>query len=506
MSHQTRLFTRIPARQPGPRHPEQVPGRGSGAAPPVSLWTQLDQFLILGTAGGTFHAADPRPRIADAQPVQAALALDGARVVNQAVEASAPGRAARRDPALFVLAMAASPLFADTRTNQLALSALPLVARTGRQLCRFAEFVGEMRGWGRGLRSAIAHWYLAKPVPELTRLMLRQGSGERWTHRDLLRLAHPKPTSESQRALFGWAVDGRLTTTSEDLSQLYAFELARQSTEEAEIVRLVEDYRLTHQMLPGRWRNSPRVWEALLDTLPYTAMLRRLRKLTRIGLLEPFRPATALVVSRLIDRRRIERARVHPAALLTALEGYRRHSPVPSILDALEEAFYRSFEFVEASGSRLYLAVDGSASAAPASAVLAMAAARSEPDAIIAAFGERVRPLAIGPRDRLERVQEALRGEVRAGDAALPVRDALERGVRVDALVIVTGGDGWGGNRDLAPALEEYRRHTGIPAKLVVVALHPAGATGTDPLDPRQLLVAGFHAGVPGVVREFLRQ
>jgi 60 kDa SS-A/Ro ribonucleoprotein len=506
MSHQTRLFTQDPARQSGLPHPEQVAGQGSGFAPPVSLWTQLDHFLILGAAGGMFHAADPRPRLAGAEPVQAALALDGARVVNLIIEASASGRSARRDPALFVLAMAASPGFADARTNQLALAALPLVARTGRQLCRFAEFVGEMRGWGRSLRSAIAHWYLAKPVPELTRLMLRQGSGERWTHRDLLRLAHPKPASESQRALFGWAVDGRLTTTSEDLSQLYAFELARQSTEEAEIVRLVEDYRLTHKMLPPRWRNSPRIWEALLDTLPYTAMLRRLRKLTRIGLLAPFSAATALVVSRLIDRRRIERARIHPAALLATFSAYGRQSPVTSILDALEEAFYRSFEFVEPSGSRIYLAVDGSASAAPAAAVLAMAAARSEPDAVIVAFDQRVRPLAIGARDRLERVSEALRGGAPAGDGSLPVRDALERGVRVDAFVIVTGGKGWGGSRQPASALEEYRRRTGIPAKLVVIALDPAGATGTDPLDPRQLLVAGFHSGVPGVVREFLRQ
>ncbi|MBX9603300.1 MAG: TROVE domain-containing protein [Bryobacteraceae bacterium] len=506
MSHLTRLFSQHPARPAGPLHPEQVVDRGSGPVTPAGLWTQLNHFLILGTAGGVFPARRPRPSMTAAQPVQAALALDGARVVNLTIEASSSERAARRDPALFVLAMAASPVFADARTNQLALAALPLVARTGRQLCRFAEYVDAMRGWGRGLRSAIAHWYLAKPVPELTRLMLRQKQGERWTHRDLLRLAHPKPASESQRALFGWAVEGRLTTTSEDLSQLYAFELARQSTEESEIVRLVEDYRLTHEMIPARWTDSPRVWEALLDTLPYTAMLRRLRKMTGIGLLQPFSPATALVVSRLIDRRRIERARVHPAALLAALAAYRRHSPVRSISDALEEAFYRSFEFVEASGSRIYLALDTGAPAAPASAVMAMATTRSEPDAIIAAFDEQIRPLAIGPRDRLDRVSEALRGGAGASDASLPPRDALERGLRVDAFLIVTGSEGWDNNRQPVRALEEYRRQTGIPAKLVVIAVNPLRTAVTDPGDSRQLLVAGFNAGVPAVIREFLRE
>ena len=65
------------------------------------------------------------------------------------------------------------------------------MARTGTHLFIFARYVQQFRGWGRGLRRAVGDWYLAKEPDKLAYQVLKYRQREGWTHRDLLRLAHP---------------------------------------------------------------------------------------------------------------------------------------------------------------------------------------------------------------------------------------------------------------------------------------------------------------------------
>ncbi len=374
-----------------------------------------------------------------------------------------------------------------------ALNALPQVARTGAHLCTFAAFAENLRGWGRGLRSAVAEWYLNQPASELAYRMLQSMEHNGWSHRDLLRLSHPKAATAVHNALFQWAVDGELghlatpEILSSDLRQVRAYELAKRSASEGELVQLIEENRLTQQMIPSKWLESAPVWEALLPSLPYDSLVRQLGKLTEVGLLQPQSPATALVVARLIDRKRIANSRVHPVALLDALVAYRREpAAVSSVVDALEEAFYLSIENVEPIGQRIYLALHTSSGA---SAALAMVFARREPHCTIW-------PAGITRRDRFDRVREVI-GSV---NPAQPMQDAEDRGLAVDAFVIVTASEG-----SVADALERYRRSSGIMAKLVVIAMDSDRCNATDPDDAFQLGIAGFDASVPQVVAEFLR-
>src|SRR5262249_44921164 len=157
--------------------------------------------------------------------------------------------------------------FADAKTMAAALEALPQVARTGTHLCSFAAFVENLRGWGRGLRTAVSDWYVSKPASELAYQMLKYQSRNDWSHRDLLRLSHPKAETPAHNALFQWAVEGELghLATPEllgaELRQVRAFEAAKKSASEEEIASLVEEHRLTHEMIPSEWKNSARVWE-----------------------------------------------------------------------------------------------------------------------------------------------------------------------------------------------------------------------------------------------------
>ncbi len=498
----------------------------------VDNWTRLERFVTLGSEDGTYCVRERELGIANASAVRDCLREDGLRVVKTVTGIAGSGCAPRTAPALFALALAASPEFADAQTNAAALQALPAVAQTAADLCTFGRFVGSLRGWGRGLRSAVAQWYLEKPAGELADQLLKHRQCGEFSHRDLLRLSHPKANTPAYNAVFQWAIEGRLghwathEILTDELPQLRAFEWAKTAASASEVVHLIEDYRLTYEMIPSEWKKSPRVWEALLDSLPYGALVRYLGKLTAVGLLAPESPATALAVARLIDRKRVANSRVHPIALLAALldylqcgsEGSLKWEPVPSVADALDRAFRLALDNVEPTGRRTYLAIDASASmrqsmcvgmsrvpAATAAAALAMMFARSEPKSAIAAFDDQIRQVDIRRQDQLERVWEAIGHEPRDTDASLPMVDALKRGLAVDAFVIVTDDENWAGQQHPAQALDRYRRTTGIAAKLVVIAMAAERCSIANPDDAFQMDVAGFDASVPAVVSNFIR-
>ena len=462
----------------------------------VENWALLDRFLILGSEENTYRVGRWDLDVEAAPAIRACLKTDGPRVVRTVLDGSA------RDPALFVLALAASPKFADARTNAAALDALPRVARTGAQLRKFAAFCSNLRGWGRSLRSAIAQWYVSKPAAELARQLLESEDQQAWSHRDLLRLSHPRPATPAHNALFQWVVDGKrghLATADMldgQLRPIYAFELAKNARTEDQVVHLIEDYRLGLEQVPPRWKNSPRVWEALLGSMSYLELVRTLGQLTAVGLVRPQSATTALVVARLLDRKRVENSKVHPIALLDAFRTYREadgFTPVPSVIDALNSAFYMAFDNVRPSGKRIYLAVDAncsmgrsqcvgmpSLSAAMASLALSMIYAKTEPFYTAGSF------------------------QGRQGVATLAIEDALSRGLRVDAFVVLTDLEKSGESAQRC-ALDLYRQSTGIAARLAVIAMAAEDCNMTDPCDPLHMSVAGFDASVPEILAQFIR-
>ena len=461
----------------------------------VENWALLDRFLILGSEENSYRVGVRKLDVEAAPAVRACLKVDGPRVVRTILDGSA------RDPALFVLALAASPKFADAKTNAAALDALPRVARTGAQLRKFTAFCTNLRGWGRSLRSAVADWYVTKPASELARQLFESENLPAWSHRDLLRLSHPRPATPAHNALFQWVVDGKPghLATSEmldgQLRPMHAVELAKKARTEEQIVQLIEDYRMTAEMVPSRWKTSPRVWETLLDTMSYLELVRNLRHLTAIGLVRPQSATTALVVARLLDRKRVANSKIHPIALLDAFRTYRQSEswePVPSVMDALNSAFYIAFDNVRPSGKRVYLAVDGSCSMglsqclgmpslspAMASLALSMIYAKTEPRYSAGSFQ--------GP----------------PGIAPQAIEDALTRSLNIDAFVVLT--DHAKSENVQGEALQRYRQHTGIAARLAIIAMAADRCNMSDPNDPLQMSVAGFDASVPEIVAEFIR-
>lgn len=499
----------------------QVRNSAGGFAWEITPWQKLDRFLILGTEGGTYYINEQKLTTGHAQNMVELLRTDGEKVVARVVEISQAGRAPKNDAAIFGLAMAAA--YGETPVRQAAFEAVPKVCRTGTHLFQFVSETEAIRGWGRGMRRAVQNWYNATPVEDLTYQAVKYQQRNGWSHRDLLRLGHPKPATEDHKNLFKWIVDGELNGVN---PKLEAFEKLKATTDANEAVRLIVDHRMPRECVPTPLLNETRIWEALMQEMPLTAMIRNLGNMTKIGLLQANSEATKKVVSQLANVERLKRARVHPIALLLAhatyaqghgLRGKGEWSPVPKIIDALDEAFYKAFEFVQPTNQRYLLGIDVSASmssftvagtplsACEAATAMAMVTLQNEDDVTPMAFSEQFIRLGLSRRMRLKDALKHTKDRNFGGtDCALPMEYARKNKLKVDTFVIYTDNETWAGSIHPAQALMEYRQATGIPAKLVVMGMCSNGFSIANPNDPGMLDVVGFDTTVPQALREFV--
>lgn len=510
-----------------------VANSAGGYAFPVDDWTRFARFLVLGSEGGSYYVGERTLTRENAEAVIRSIAADGVRTVARIVEVSESGRAPKNDPAIFALALAAA--LGDAATKRAAFAALPKVARTGTHLFQFAEAVQALRGWGRGLRRAIAGWYLARSVDELAYQAVKYQQRNGWSHRDLLRVAHPLTDELARRDLFDWVCRGTLGPAVPALISGFVA-LAKAGTAD-EAAALIRAHDLPREAVPTALLNAPVVWQALVERMPMTALVRSLAKLTAVGVVKPFGAGLPLVQSALADAARIRRARLHPLAILLALRTYAQGrgdkgslawEPVPQVLDALNAAFYTAFANVEPTGKRLLLALDVSGSMSvgrvagtaltprEAAAAMALVTAATEANYHIVGFtaadgrgwtsGTGMSPLRLSPSMRLDDAVGAVSGlPFGRTDCALPMLYALEKRLGVDAFVVYTDSETWAGNIHPVQALREYRQRTGIAAKLVVVGMVSNGFSIADPNDAGMLDVVGFDAAVPAVIADFVR-
>lgn len=567
--------------------PEQVENSAGGFVFELDCWGRLDRWLILGAEGGTYYATEKKIVVAACKAVEECLAKDGPRTVARIAEISERGRAPKNDPAILALAMAAGSKDPATRTA--ALAALPRVCRIGTHLFHFVRDVGHFRRWGRSLTRAVSRWYTDRPVDSVALDAVKYQQRDGFSHRDVLRLAHPKAETPELAALFRWiATDSVMlgersvarklalpaapgviaganlikTYPALDASKLprivEGFERMKDFKRGPEFVaRVIREYGLTHEMVPGEAKDSPLVWEALLEKMPMTAVVRNLAKMTAVGILSPMSAGAKRVTAALSDAQAIRKARLHPVALLLAqlvyaqgrgVKGKLSWTPSREVIDALDAAFYLTFEVVEPTGQNTLLAIDVSGSmdggviaGAPgltpriAAAAMAMVTARSEKNWHAVGFssgaagewkyGEGrskwsgagrmfssmassgLTPLTISPKQRLEDVAQVMRRVPMGGtDCALPMLYAAANKIDVDAFVVYTDNETWAGNVHPFQALQAYRQVAGKPrAKLAVVGMTATEFTIADPSDAGMMDVVGFDAAAPALMADFFR-
>lgn len=516
---------------------KQVRNSASGFVYQVSDRDRLMRFLILGSEGGTYYIKEKPFTQANAENVKRLIATDGEYVVQTVLDVSQSGKAAKNDPALFVLAMCAS--FGSDETKAAALAALPQVARIGTHLFHFAEFVDGMRGWGRGLRNAFGKWYTDKTPSELALQIVKYKQRDGWSHADILRKSHPKKASV-HNDIFKYAVDG-WESVGEDphpdaaLAIIWAAERLK-TADEAEVLKLISDYHLPMEVVPTEKRTT-KVYEALLPHAPIGWLIRNLGNLSKAGVLATGQYSNLnAVCEKLTDVEYLKRGRIHPLGVLVAHNTYKAGKgvkgsgewPVVSkVVDALDTAFELAFQAIEPTGVRFMLGLDVSGSMGFSevagmpgitprigSAAMAMVTARTETNVATMAFtaltgsgntrqNSAFTEFPIGRKDSLDSVVKKMEAQSFGGtDCALPMKWSLENRVEADAFVVYTDSETWAGGHPVE-ALKDYRETMGIPARLIVVGMTASEFTIADPNDRGMLDVVGFSADAPNVISQF---
>lgn len=159
-----------PQSKPLPGVKNQVKNAAGGYVFEKDLWTKAEDFLILGTSGGTFYASEDKLTDANTNVIYQAVAADGVRLVKMITEiaTSRPSRAPKPRPYLFALAAAAAQGDADTR--QAVKATFSEVVRTTDHLSMFFGYWKNLAGKintrggtspviGRAMRTALGSWF-----------------------------------------------------------------------------------------------------------------------------------------------------------------------------------------------------------------------------------------------------------------------------------------------------------------------------------------------------------
>lgn len=516
----------------------QVPNSAGGYSFQIDDWTRLDRFLIQGSEGGTYYITEQKLTVDNAEAVLRCIKEDGVRVVNRLVEISDEGRAHKNDQALFVLAMCSSPGFADEETRKAAYANLNKVARIGTHLFQFMEMRKAFAGEGRGLRRAVADWYLEKPADQLAYQIIKYPSrvveegkkSSSWSHRDVLRVSHPHTDDVAKNSVLKYAVTGERDASNPGI--INAIHEIRNRMGERDVadmaVTRIREFNIPREALPTELLTEKKVWEALLEKMPMGAMIRNLGNMSKREVLVPMNDSTKKVIAQLGNEEALKKARIHPITILAALLTYNQgHGMRGSsswnvdgqLVDALDATFYKSFKFVEPTGKKHLLGVDVSGSMwggyvsgiqglnpAIGAAAMALVTANVEENYHIMGFSHKFVDLKISPSMRLDAVEMQMkRVSFGATDCALPMIYAAERGIEVDAFVVYTDNETWYGTMHPVQALDAYRQKTGIPAKLIVCAMVANDFSIADPDDGGMLDVVGFDTATPNIISDFVR-
>lgn len=514
---------------------DQVRNNAGGYVFEITDLDAFKRFLMFGSEKNFYRSAEKQAQYSADLAKKLISAGKSQELVDLIVEVSTEGRAAKQQPGLFGLAVASS--FGTDWEKAYALSKVSAVARTASTLFTFVAYLDSFRGFGRGVRRAVAGWYEGKELDKLAYQIAKYKERDGFSHKRLIDLSHPSrsKTDEGFSALIDYAREGKFDKQHVP-SIIVGVETAKTADPKV-LPDVIRDYGLSWEMVPTEALKEKAVWEAFLSggSLPLGALVRNLSRLTKVGLIRPLSTDTQEIAARITDEEQIRRARIHPLNLLIAARAYARGSstkadgytlkdtwtPDRDILAALDEAFYKSFKFVEPTGKRYFQAIDISGSmssqiggtgyanglgitAREAALVLSMVTERIEPMTFLAGFNRTMTPFTLGKNTRLDQIrQPSWSGG--STDCAAPMLYALENNIEADVFTIYTDNETWAGRVQPFEALQRYRNKTGIDAKLIVLGMTVSSFTIADPRDPGMLDIAGFDTNVPAIISEFAR-
>lgn len=487
----------------------------------LNPWDSLKRFLILGSSNGSYYATAKEMTAENAKVVIDLLAVDGVRVVQEIVEIANSNRAPKKSPCLFALSLVL--VYGTPEAKKEAYKVIPTLCGYSTFLFEFVDYVQK---WGHGLRNSVARFYTEKDADKIAYQVVKYRQRNGWTHRDVLRLSHPRTRDAAKNSILKWVVG-----KSEPLEKLHplieAYESLKTEKDTDRVCRVITANKMTWEMIPTEHLTTREVWEALLPNTPLMALVRNLGRLTSLGIIAPFSKWTGQIVSRLLDEEEVKRSKVHPLFLYNAakiyMEGHGEKGslswlPSPAIISALMTAFYASFGNIEKSDKNVLLALDVSGSMASdscggmritpreASAIMAMVVARSCQSHEFWGFSGGFIPLRIHAGMDMSQVIKTISNlPFDRTDCSIPFNHAIKRNVKnIDAFAVFTDNETNSGEHPTA-ALNAYRNFANNPkVKLAVWGMTATEFTINDPEDVHGMDLVGFDTASPAIFTEFI--
>lgn len=317
---------------------------------------------------------------------------------------------------------------------------------------------------------------------------------------DVLDLTHPDAASPDQGRLFTYALDrrhgrgGEITGLPMIDAQMYVRSEASRNPETLLDTELLRRAGMTWEdalSLAGSRVDKAKLWQALIPTMGYMALLRNLRNFDQAGVSDEVAERTA---ARIADPEQVAKSRQFPFRFLSA---YRN---VPSLRwgHALEKALTASLNTVPALPGRTLVLVDQSPSMFPGyhystrnsadlsladqAKIFGTALALRSADATLVGYGHANYRVQFGPGEAVLRLIDKFR-MVDGTDSYAAAADHYDRH---DRIVVITDGEN---------NAHRYRSYeaAGIPSHLPIYTWNLAGYKHAgDPGKPNRLTLGGL--------------
>ena len=517
---------------------DMVENNAGGMVFQISDIQRLRRFLIIGTDGGTYYTGERDLTRENVDFVVDMIKRDGARVVDTVHGVSVGGNAPKNDQAIFTLALCI--IHGDADVRERALLVFNAVVRIGTHLFQFMDFYKKLGGgFGRSVKRTVANWYNHFALNEggvdrLAYQMCKYRNRAGWTHRDVLRVVHPKTDNPAIKDLFDWACHPTKWKGDNIPLLVRSFEMLQLAADSKSAAFTLElDHELSHDMLPTHLKDKV-TWQELLPRLPLRALIRQLPTLTRLDMLRPLSDNVEIVRSKLTNADALKRARIHPLHALVAHEIYKTGrsdrgratwTPNRQVVDMLDECMHMTFDQLDEFNQRVYVGLDVSGSmgsqygeragpltAAQAGAAITLALIRQTKRSVAYGFASDrtwgsldMRDLHIGKQSSLDDVmRNVVKMTFGPTDCAMPMLHATNEGLLVDLFVVITDNETWHGEVHPSVALRHYRKEMGINAKLIVIGLTSTGFSIADPRDAYMMDIAGFDPSIPTIIEGFM--
>ena len=324
-----------------------------------------------------------------------------------------------------------------------------------------------------------------------------------------------------------------LVATARFLKALLELSKTGETKDAPKAVAIMEqNKKIQREHLPTELLNTPQIWNSLLSGMGMTALVRNLGKLSQVGVASS---RSQDIIRMLTDAKNVKESRIHPLQVLVAMKTYSQGKgdlgsmtwTVNSyITTALSTTFRQAFGNITPTGKRFMIGLDvsgsmsmcmcaGAKNITPREGSVAMAMMTLHAEGaqnvhiygfsnIFYNFNGKIRPEMT--------IQDAIKATdvpFGATDCALPMTEALKmytrNGVGIDVFCVYTDSETYAPTVHPQVALEEYRRVTGIDAKLIVIGMVANQLTIADPKDKNTLNLAGFDTSTPELISMFVR-